>query len=374
MSERSERGPSGPTERETMTERLISADSHVAISHVQVKSHLASRYHDAYDQAQQAFAARMAAAMGAGRANTDSMKRNAHAAFTRPGYADGGERLKDMDTDGVEAEVVYSEVSAFRYIGDMTCGAPDATRAFNDVMSEFASADPARLLVSYQIPIGDIEYAVTEVQRVAAMGGKSLQLPVFPTELGLPDYFHERYWPLWSAIEETGLPICCHIGLNTNLDDLTRRDPTPQKGVMVPMVALCTAEAFGMWIMSGLLVRFPRLKLVFVEPGLGWVAWYLFIIDDLVQRQGYQFPDITELPSYYFRQNMWLTYIDEPDALQLLRDRIGIDNILWSTDYPHPVTSWPDSRALVERSFSGIPADEREKIVCGNATRVWNLS
>ena len=100
-------------------DRLISADSHVAISHQQVKANLASRYHDAYDRAQQAFAARMAAAMGAGRANTDSMKRNPHAAFTRPGYADGKARLEDMDTDGVEAEVVYSEVSAFRYIGDM---------------------------------------------------------------------------------------------------------------------------------------------------------------------------------------------------------------------------------------------------------------
>jgi predicted TIM-barrel fold metal-dependent hydrolase len=355
-------------------ERLISADSHVQISHAQVKSHLASRYHDAYDSAQQAFATRMAAAMGAGRANTDAMKRNAHAAFTRPGYADGAARLEDMDADGVSAEVVYSEVSAFRYIGDMHDGAADATRAFNDAMAEFASADPSRLVVSYQIPIGDIDAAVREVQRVASTGGKSLQLPVFPTELGLPDYFDARYWPLWSAIQETGLPICCHIGLNTNLDDLTRRDPTPQKGVMVPMTALCTAEAFGMWIMSGVLVRFPSLKLVFVEPGLGWVAWYLFIIDDLVQRQGYEFPDITELPSFYFRRNMWLTYIDEPDALTLLRDRIGVDNILWSTDYPHPVTSWPDSRALVERSLADIPTGEREKIVCGNARRVWNLS
>jgi predicted TIM-barrel fold metal-dependent hydrolase len=357
-----------------MTETLISADSHVAITQQQVKANLATRYHQPYDDALAAFGARMAAAMGAGNANADSMKRNPHAAFTRAGYGDGTERLKDMDLDGVDVEVVYSEVSAFRYIGDMAEGTNEATRAFNDVLTEFASADPRRLLVSYQIPIVDIDGAVAEVQRVAELGGTSLQLPVFPTELGLPDYFHERYFPLWSAIQETGLPICCHIGLNTNLDDLTRRDPTAQKGVMVPMAALSTAEAFGMWILTGTLHKFPGLKLVFVEPGLGWIPWYLFIVDDLVKRQGYEFPDIPELPSHYFRQNMHVTFIDEPDALQLLRYQVGIENILWSTDFPHPVTSWPNSRELVDRAFDGIPAEERELIVAGNARRVWNIS
>ena len=358
----------------TVTERLISADSHVRISHDQVKAHLAIKHHDDYDDAQRAFAERMRNAMGAGRANTDSMKQNAHAAFTRPGYSDGTERLKDMDTDGVDAEVVYSEVSAFRYIGDMRDGAADATRAFNDVMSDFASADPKRLLVSYQIPIQDIDEAVREVQRVAAGGAKSLQLPVFPTEIGLPDYYDERYGPLWATIQDVDLPICCHIGLNTNLDDLTRRDPTPQKGVMVPMVALSTAEAFGMWILTGLLARHPKLKLVFVEPGLAWVAWWLHSVDDMVRRQGYEFPGLTELPSFYFHQNVYLTFIEEGFSLELLRDRIGVNNIMWSSDYPHPVTSWPRSREVVERQFQSIPQGERDLILSGNAIRVWNLS
>jgi len=355
-----------------MAERLISADSHVSVSQEQVKSHLPQRWHAAYDDAQAAFAARMNAA-GAGRANTEAMRQNPHAAFTRAGYRDGAERLKDMDLDGVDVEVVYSEVSAFRYLGDMKEGIAEASRAFNDVLSDYAAADPKRLAVSYQIQISDIDAAVGEVRRVAAEGARSLQLPVFPTELGQPDYYDGRYHPLWAAIQETGLPICCHIGLNTGLDDLTRRDPTPQKGVMVPMTGLSTAEAFGMWILTGTLERFPELKVVFVEPGLGWVAWYLHLVDDLVLRQGYRFPELSELPSHYFHRNIFLTYIDEPDAIQLLRHRIGVGNIMWSTDYPHPVTSWPESRALIERSFEGVPAEEREAIVAGNAARVWGL-
>jgi len=358
-----------------MAERLISADSHVNMDHARVKEHLAPAHHAAYDAAVDTFQQQMLATMGAGRANAESMKQNAHAAFSRPGYGDAVERLRDMDTDGVEAEVVYSEVSGFRYLYMLEDrdSALAATQAFNDGMVDWATADPSRLIVSCQVPVHDVELAVGEVERVAAAGCKSLQLPVFPAELGVPDYYDERYEPLFGLIQETGLPICCHIGLNTALDDLARRDPTPQKGVMVPMTGLSTAEAFGMFILGGVFERFPDLKVVYVEPGLGWVAWYVEIVDDMVKRQGYVFDRISDLPSAYFHRNVHLTFIEEHTALDKLRYILGVENLLWSTDYPHPVTSWPDSRDLIEKQFEGIPADERTLMLSGNAARVWNL-
>jgi predicted TIM-barrel fold metal-dependent hydrolase len=240
-------------------------------------------------------------------------------------------------------------------------------------MSDFSTVDPQRMIVSYQIPIHDIEGAVAEVKWVASQGGKSLQLPVFPAELGLPDYWDQRYDPLWEVIQEVDLPICLHIGLNTGLESLARRDPTPQKGIFVGAVALTTAEPLGMFIMGGVFERFPTLKVVFVEPGLGWVSWWLYIADDLRQRQGYEFPAIKELPSHYFHKNVYLTFIDEPDAYRQAQERLGVDNIMWSSDYPHPVSSWPRSRAIVNNMFDGIPAEDRRKIVSGNAERVWNL-
>jgi len=182
-------------EGRTSDERLISADSHVAITHDQVRAHLARAFHPDYDEAVAAFTQRMARGTAAANQAGKTMKRsdnNAHiganAVFKRPGYGDPGERLTDMDLDGVEVEVLYSEVSAFRYIPDLKTGAGEATRAFNDALDEFASADRARLCVSYQIPIHDIDFAVAEVQRTAERGGKSLQLPVFPPEFGLPSF------------------------------------------------------------------------------------------------------------------------------------------------------------------------------------------
>jgi predicted TIM-barrel fold metal-dependent hydrolase len=296
-----------------------------------------------------------------------------HIVHDAAGHRDPTARLADMDRDGVDASVTYCEVSAFRYLYLVRDGRQEATRAFNTALAEFASADPRRLIVSYQIPIHDIAEAVAEVETAAASGCRSLQLPVFPAELGLPDYWDARYEPLFATIQEIGLPICCHIGMNTMLDDLARRDPTPQKGIFVPMVPLSAAEAFGMWIMGGVFERFPTLKVVFVEPGLAWVSWWLYVADDLSTRQGYEFPAIRELPSAYFRRNVFLTFVDEPDALEQARGRLGVENLMWSSDYPHPVTSFPHSRAIVDEMFGDASARERELLVSGNAARVWNL-
>jgi predicted TIM-barrel fold metal-dependent hydrolase len=369
------------------SERLISADDHVDLAQDSVKAHLASKYHDAYDAALREFAASMTnlrsveanqrwrdqqhlgsptspVGMGTGRGQI---------VFDAAGHRDAKARLADMDLDGVDASVTYCEVSAFRYLYLVRDGRKESTRAFNTALAEFASEDPDRLIVSYQIPIHDIADAIAEVQWAAASGCKSLQLPVFPAELGLADYWDARYEPLFAAIQEAALPICCHIGMNTMLDDLAQRDPTPQKGIFVPMVPLSAAESFGMWIMGGVFEKFPRLKVVFVEPGLGWVSWWLYTADDLATRQGYEFPAITELPSHYYRQNVFLTFVDEPDVLTQARGRLGVDNVMWSSDYPHPVTSFPNSTSIVNTMLSDADPYERAQLVSGNAARVWNL-
>lgn len=363
-----------------MSAKVISADSHVQISHEAIKAHLASKYHEAYDEAVTEYDRRTFRDSPTGQVNAGHMdvqktlaQTHTHPAAGRAGHSDAVERLQDMDTDRVDVEVLYCEVSAFRYLYDLKSGAREATRAFNDTLQDFAATDPKRLVLSYQIPIHDIHDAVAEVKRVIGIGAHSLQLPVFPAQLGYPDYYHERYEPLFSVIEESGLPICCHIGLNAALDDVARRDPTPNKAIMVSMSGLSSSEAFGMWIMTGVLAKFPRLKVVMVEAGLGWVASWVEKADDMVTRRGYKFPELEELPSTYFHRQMFLTFIDEPLAIECLRYRLGVENIMWSSDYPHPVSSWPNSEAIISKQFRDVPVDEKELIISGNAERVWNL-
>lgn len=352
--------------------RVISSDSHVSVGHDAVRAHLSSRLHADYDGA----LARAQRGMLGGNAAKANAGGSAivHPSWGRPGYADPRERLRDMDTDGVDVEVLYCEVSAYRYLYLLDRGAAEATRAFNDTLQEFAAADPSRLVVNYQVPIHDIDLAVAEIERVAALGGKSLQIPVFPAELGQPDYFDPRYDPMWGAIAATGLPVCCHIGLNTALDQLADRDPTPRLAWTLSCMPPSACEALGMWLLTGILPRFPDLRVVFVEPGLGWVAWYLSFLDDMVLRQGYAFPLLgDDLPSTWYHRNMAMTFIDEPDAVRHLRHVLGTENLMWSSDYPHPVSTWPRSRAVIDELFQGVDDGDRDLMVAGNAARIWSL-
>jgi len=352
--------------------RLVSSDSHVAVQHDQVKQRLATRFHEAYDAAlMTAYQAMLGG--NASKANMAGLE-HVHPAYGRAGHHEPHERLADMDIDGVDVEVLYCEVSAYRYLYLMEEGSREATRAFNDTLLDFASVDPRRLVVTCQVPIHDIDVAVEEVQRVAAAGCRSLQLPVFPAEVGQPDYHDPRYERLFAAIAETGMPVCNHIGLNTALDQLADRDPTPRLAWTMSCMPLSACEALGMWLLTGPLVAHPELKVVFVEPGLGWVAYYLHFLDDMVLRQGYDFPLLEgELPSFYYHRNMALTFIDEPDPIRHLLPRLGVRNVMWSSDYPHPVSSWPKSQTIVEELFEDLPDADRDAIVCHNAERIWNL-
>jgi predicted TIM-barrel fold metal-dependent hydrolase len=367
-------------------QRLFSSDDHADLTQDQVKMHLHPKHHDSYDAA----VARVEAELR-GRNNVEVNRRwreqqnlapaqtkgfggnERHPAFGRAGHTDPVERLKDMDTDGVDASSSYCEVSAFRYLYLVKDGAAEATRAFNTALAEFASVDPKRLIVSYQIPIHDIDMAVNEVRWAAANGCKSLQLPVFPTELGLPDYWDSRYDPLWSAIQDTDLPVCLHIGLKLSMEDLARRDPTPQRAIFTSMVPMSAAEALGMWILTGILERHPHLKVVFVEPGIGWVTWWLTTADDMAARQGYEFPSLKHAPSDYFHRNVYLTFIDEPNVVRQAHECLGIHNLMWSSDYPHPVSSWPNSRPTIERIFAGVSEQDRDLVCYANAAQVWNI-
>jgi predicted TIM-barrel fold metal-dependent hydrolase len=167
------------------------------------------------------------------------------------------------------------------------------------------------------------------------------------------------------------MAISQHLGLVASLWELLRRDPTPQKAIFTSQPALRLAETIGFWILPGVLARFPDLKIVLVEPGLGWVPFYLDTLDSMAAGP-YDFPAIDDKPSAYFHRQMYLTFVDDPRGLQHRHD-LGVDRIMWSTDFPHPATSWPNSQTIVEKNFEGIPEDERSLVVAGNAASLYGL-
>jgi predicted TIM-barrel fold metal-dependent hydrolase len=368
--------------------RIISADSHVTIPKERVYAHLPSKLRDKVQEAEAAYAAQMLAAkpqkakqaeISKGRAPTGLPNMGAGAPWPAAGRAGGHdavERLKDMDYDGVDAEILY--VGS----GGASFGALDpaerivATRALNSAAIEWASVDPKRLMPVYVLPIEDIGVAVKEVERVVAEHGKAVQLPLIPREVGALPYWDEAYDPLWAVLSETGVPISQHVGASRYLMvDVKQEDPTPYKGIFQSLPPLFMAECMAGWMISGVLDRWPDLRIVLVEAGIGWIPYFLERLDTMQQTHGWKtIPEhaIKENPSFYWHRNMAATFEQDHLGMRLL-DLLGIENLMWATDYPHPDSTWPNSRHVLEEHFADLPRDEVELIAAGNATRLYKL-
>ena len=361
------------------SERIISADSHVAIRDDAVLRHLQRKHHEPYQQARMAYIQRLMErakprpGQQGGGLPIQQQERPWEAAG-RPGEYEPGARLQDMDTDGVEAEVLYSDAEAgVGFNGIEDGGRLAAFRAFNDAALEFASADPKRLLIVYLIPIVDVDEAVGEVERLAREGARAFMLPLYPTDAGLPPYFDARYDRLWGAIQETGIPISQHVGANEALWHILGYDTTPAKGIFQSLPPVFMAEVLANWIVGGVFERFPKLRVVLVESGLGWIPYFLERLDTMKTRHGWDhYEMLKELPSTYFAQNMLATFEEDTYGVSQ-RHRLGVDNLMWATDYPHPDSTWPDSQQVLETHFRDVPVDEARQIIGGNAARVYRL-
>ena len=340
--------------------RLISADSHVAISLDAIRERVPAALHEAFDDAI-AEQARIDAELKRGKQlSLDDFDMEA---MRDPGYRDPVARLAAMDRDGVDAEVLYSEVSAFRAFGLVQGDWRPISRAFTDLLSEFAAHDPNRLAVSYQVPIIDIPYAVSEVERLAGLGARSVHLPNFPSELGLPDYH-----------EDALRPAVGRAAGDRHLDQPPPRQPQLAVGGLPPRPHtaggdLHVAPRDGARRGRGVVDphRHPRT----VPRSADRVRRAEPLLDPRLPRQldrkvagPYDLPNLRLKPSEYFHRNMACTFMDDEVGLNM-RHLVGIENILWSTDFPHPATTWPNSQEVVARQFADDPRRRARADLCG---------
>jgi predicted TIM-barrel fold metal-dependent hydrolase len=133
------------------------------------------------------------------------------------------------------------------------------------------------------------------------------------------------------------------------------------------------SDTLARMIYSEMFDRFPGLKLVLAETGAGWIPHFLEHMDDHWWRNRvWTGSQLKLLPSEYFRRNALVTFIREPFAV-LNRHSIGVDNMMWSNDYPHHRNDWPYSRRIIEESFLNVPAEEKQRMICRNALTLYKL-
>jgi predicted TIM-barrel fold metal-dependent hydrolase len=368
-----------------VTERIISADSHLELKPEKILEHLPRQHHDAYLGAVAAMHRRILEGKpqkqlknkpgGAAATSVGLPTEKPWEAAGRPGAYEPHARLADMDVDRVDAEVLYASATGGAELYEMDAEACLAAfQATNDAAIEFASVDPSRLVPVYILPLHDVECAMKEAQRIVNEGARAVQLPLYPSDVDLAPYWDSVYDPLWSTIEDLGIPISQHTGSNEYLFELMDRDPTPAKGIFQSLPSMYMAESLASWLLPGIFVRHPRLQVGFVEAGLGWLPYFITRLDRMSDRHGWEQlgMNLPEKPSHYWRQNMFATF-EEDEFGVANRHEIGVENLLWATDYPHPDSTWPESQQVIHTHFDGVPVEEMQLMVGGNAARIYRL-
>jgi predicted TIM-barrel fold metal-dependent hydrolase len=287
----------------------------------------------------------------------------------RRGAFDPVERLEDMDLDGVDAEVLY--VGGPLQTTDAQLRL-NSVRGYNRWLADYCSHAPDRLLGMAAIPIESPELAVAELRfaREHALAGG--YIPLFPDQ---GDYGDTQWDPMWEAFLETDLPIGLHVGgrrPGTPVASLYESAPRFMTGLV--MSKLTMAEALSELIHGLVLQRYPDLRFLAVEGQIGWISFFEYYSDHIWEKHRYwSESQLREPPSFYFRRQVAATFMEDPVGLREYQ-HIGVDNIMWASDYPHSETTWPDSKKLTDEWFRSYPEEDRDKILWKNCARMFGLS
>jgi predicted TIM-barrel fold metal-dependent hydrolase len=297
--------------------------------------------------------------------------RRAGFSVARPGGWDPLERMKDMATDGVAAEVLYPSLGLGLFCLE-DAGLQEALfRTYNDWVIEYCQKVPDRLFGIALISMFDIDHAIAEMKRCKEQGivGTMIWQVPHPT---LP-FTADHYERFWAASQDLELPIHLHI-LTGFGDSMHRQTSHGIKRYRIGVQQTREIEdALFDIIFTGVLERYPQLKVVSVENEIGWMPFWLGQCDKAFKRHRHSEKlTIDKLPSEYFRRQIYATFFNDPVGAQLF-SWWGCDNFMWSNDYPHQNSTWPNSRDVIARDMGHLDAAAREKLLNSNVTELYHL-
>jgi len=289
-----------------------------------------------------------------------------------PGCYDPVQRAKDLTRDGIRGSVCFPTFP--RFAGVTFLRAQDkelahlCVRAYNDfILDEWCASVPGMYIPMVIGQLWDPPLMAEEIRRCAGKGARAVTFPENTHRLGLPS-FSTRHWdPVWEAVCETDTVVCMHIGTSGVLNM-----PAPDTSFTVG-IALGPCSAWNTCsdlIMGEIPRRYPTIKFVLSEGGIGWVPYALERADRTWERHRHWSGLDDQPPSEAFRRNIWVCFIDEQMGVEA-RHHIGIEKIMWECDYPHADTPWPDSQRDVSKALEEVPADEVAMMTHLNAEKLF---
>jgi predicted TIM-barrel fold metal-dependent hydrolase len=294
----------------------------------------------------------------------------------RKGGYDAHSMIVENEEDGVWGSCLQPSQGLFWYRLPDSELLTEICRVYNDWITDFCKPYPERLKGIAMLNVDDVEEGCRELERAKKLGLVGAFIPVSP----VPDkpYRDPVYDRLWATAQANEMPLLMHIATNRagvpgceftmNVGELTGAGrSTTDHWVRYSLSAMVFAGVFD---------RFPRLKVGSVEHETAWIPHWLKQMDFTYRER----PVFTKgwksqsgmLPSDYWRRNMFVEFMEDDLGVEL-RQHIGVDNMLWGSDFPHAESTWPKSQQFLDRIFDGVPEADRRKITADNAAKLFGF-
>jgi predicted TIM-barrel fold metal-dependent hydrolase len=287
------------------------------------------------------------------------------------------ERLKAMDRDQVDTHTFFPNISGLTNNKFQREGSEEfrlaCIRAYNDwLVEEWLSVSP-RFIAQCISPMWDVNLAAEEIARALKNGHKGVIWHGAPDVLGLPP-FNDPHWdPVYRLCSELGVPMCLHQGGGMpRLANPPGIGPNTKGAVGATKSISLNMQLIINILFSDVLDRFPKLKLITVESGIGWIPYVLELSDHEYERLRVHEDGPQSKPSDAFRAHIWANFWFEHIGIAN-RYHIGVENIIYETDFPHPTTTWPNSKRLREQALAGVPPEEQQLMLMENAIKLYQL-
>jgi predicted TIM-barrel fold metal-dependent hydrolase len=313
---------------------------------------------------------------------------------TTPGTGPAEQRIREQDQDGIDAEVLFpgqaSGPNFWRNIRDDEAYKA-CVRAYNDfLIEEYCPTNPQRLLALGVIPMTNLNDALAEMEHIRKGGLHGMALNSFPSGKGLPTPEDDTFW---KEALDMQMPICVHQEFNRDgpRGGAVLRYPKQldnKSGRLGPLTDLAAQTArFGrlgflnavQMALDGLFERFPSLQIFFAETQIGWIPWAYEMADIRYERHRYWaeqvlgWKPLPKKPTDYLREHILWGFQQDSVGVRL-RDLMGVDKLIWATDFPHQESEFPHSDRVIAKNFTGVPEDEVRMMVADNAIRFFRLS
>ena len=307
-----------------------------------------------------------------------------------PGSYDAKARLEVMDEQGIWAHIVYPNTLGFAAGRVLRLENRDLSlaiiRIYNDALAEWQAESGDRLLPQSMVPFWDMDATIEELARIKnELGMTGITMTGEPFQADLPDLADHHWDPMYEVCVDLGLPINIHIGSSEGGSALTSsfarvwpsQDKYRRYVLGCVQIELANSNFLSNLCASDVLVRWPQLRFVSVESGIGWIPYVLERVDYQLGEPVPEGVDLKSRPSArdLFRQSVYSCWWFEESGPRHLIDDIGVDNVMFETDFPHPTCLYPNpvERALEQLAIGGHSEEVIRKVMGGNAIKLYKI-